>query len=472
MSTQVKSGATVGQQQLQEWVSEAADRLAVPAVAVGVFIDGEEQYARHGVTSLENPLPVDENTLWQMGSTGKTYTATAIMRLVDQGRVELEAPVRTYVPELRLMDEEVASRVTVLHLLNHTAGWAGDLMKPTGDGDDAIARYVENMADLEQVSPLGKTVSYNNASLALAGRVIEKVSGQGYEQAMRDLIFKPLGLDHSFFFPNEIMTRRFVVGHNQSPDGSIKVARPWALPRGGSPAGGISCNSRDLITWARFHLGDGRSKDGTRVLPEKLLKQMQEPTAESAGSAIGDFVGISWLLRDVEGVRLVQHGGDTLGQHSDFVMVPERGFAISTLTNCGPNGSQFNEEVVRWALEAYAQVTERDPEPVSLKGKELAVYTGTYETIAVVCTISAKGGGLSIEAEIKPEVLKDLIEQGEEAPESPPISIGLLAGPGDRYIVTEGPAKGMKGYFVRNDSGQVESVHVGGRLAIRISDKT
>ena len=101
----------------------------------------------HGVTSVENPLPVDEHTLFQFGSTGKTFTATAIMRLVDQGRVDLDATVRTYLPELTLSDESVAGAVTVLQLLNHTAGWSGDVFDNTGDGDDALARYVELMAD-------------------------------------------------------------------------------------------------------------------------------------------------------------------------------------------------------------------------------------------------------------------------------------------------------------------------------------
>ena len=87
---------------LQPKLTELATELDVPGVAVGVLLDGEEHYAFAGVTSVENPLPVDETTLFQFGSTGKTYTATAIMRLVEQGKVDLDAPVRTYVPELRV----------------------------------------------------------------------------------------------------------------------------------------------------------------------------------------------------------------------------------------------------------------------------------------------------------------------------------------------------------------------------------
>jgi len=461
---------TVDKDQLQKQLTERATELEVPGVAVGVYHDGVEQHVFHGVTSVENPLPVDENTLFQFGSTGKTYTATAMLRLVDRGLVDLSAPVRNYVPELLLKDEDVARTVTVLHLFNHTAGWQGDLFEDTGEGDDTLARYVERMATIEQVTPLGSVVSYNNASLSLAGRLIEKVTGLVFEKAIKELVLDPLGLSHTLFSPNEIMTRRFAAGHEQHPDGTIKVSRPWTMARSGNPMGGMSANSADMITWARFHLGDGKSANGTTVLPEALLRKMQQPTAEMGGSALGDFVGISWLLRDVEGVRIVGHGGDTVGQHSQFVMIPERDFAISVMTNCGPNGSQLNEELVRWALEAYVGVIDRDPEPIDSSDEELAPYAGRYETIAAWADITVEAGRLIVNVEIKPETLAQLKEQGSEEPEQPPIPLGLLAGPGDRYVVSDGPAKGMKGYFVRNAAGEIEAVHVGGRLATRTGD--
>lgn len=458
------------QQQLQTAVTEAAERLAVPGVAVGVFAGGAEHYAVHGVTSVENPLPVDTGTLFQFGSTGKTYTATAIMILSERGLVELDVPVRRYVPELRLKDDETARKVTVLQLLNHTAGWAGDLMDNTGSGDDALAKYVEKMAGLEQVTPLGSTVSYNNASLSLAGRIIEKVTGATFEQAMKELIFDPLGLRRSFFFEKDVMTRRFVVGHNQHPDGHITVARPWSMARGSYPAGGITSDIRDLITWARLHLGDGRAADGTRLLSADLLRSMQRPTAKSPGNAVGDAVGIGWWLRDVGGVRLVSHGGNTIGQDSGFDLVPERNFAIATLTNCSPNGGQFNEDMRRWALANYLDVVERDPDPIMLSESELLRYAGRYETIAATADITVSNGGLLATVEIKPEVLAQLHASGEEEPDQPPFPLGLLPGPPDRYVVTDGPARGMKGYFARSEHGEVTAVHLGGRLATRVTN--
>jgi CubicO group peptidase (beta-lactamase class C family) len=453
---------------LQDKVTELAEQLEVPGVSVGVLHDGEEHYGYAGVTSVENPLPVDETTLFQFGSTGKTYTATAMMRLVEQGKVDLDAPARTYLPELRLQDEDVAKRVTVLQLFNHTAGWEGDLMDNTGDGDDALEKYVARMERIQQVSPLGETVSYNNASLSVAGLIIARICGTTYEQAIRDLLLDPMGMSSTFFFPNEVMTRRFAVGHNRKDeDGTISVARPWAMPRGNAPAGGMSANAKDQLAWARFHLGDGTAADGTRLLGKENLARMQQPTADMAGSALGDHVGISWLLADIEGVRTVGHGGTTNGQHSEFKMIPERDFAIISMTNCGPNGPQLNDQLTKWALEHYLGLVEPEPEPIRLPDAELAPYTGHFETIAAFVDIVAEDGRLSATVTIRPEMAAVLRESGEEVPDQPPILFALLAGKPDAYVVDEGPAKGMKGYFSRGSDGSVDGVHVGGRLATR-----
>lgn len=445
---------------LQKHLTELGEGLAVPGVAVGMLLDGLEEHAFHGVTSLENPLPVDEHTLFQFGSTGKTYTATAIMALVHQGRVALDEKVRTYLPDFKLKDEDVAREVTVLHLLNHTAGWSGDVLTNTGDGDDALQKYVDLLADVDQVSPLGTAVSYNNASLSVAGSIIARLTGKTYEQGMRELVLDPLGMNETLFFPNEIMTRRFAVGHNQHPDGRIETARPWALPRGNNPAGGMSATSRDQIRWAKFHLGDG-----SPLMSQELLDLMKQPTFDMRGSALGDYVGISWLMRDVNGVRFVGHGGDTNGQHSHFLTIPERNFALSIMTNCGPNGSQLMDQLEKWILDSYLGIVEDEPEAVKLPDEALAEYVGTYKTVAVSIEITAQDGWLLANAEIDPEVWKQISD--DEMPDQPPIPLGLIEGPGDRYVVPEGEGKGMKGYFSRDEAGKISGVHLGGRLATR-----
>ena len=450
--------------ELQGQVSVLAGELEVPGVAVGVLLGDEEHVAVHGVTSVEDPLPIDRHTLFQIGSTGKTYTATAIMRLVERGAIDLDAPVRTYVPELKLKDETVARDVTVLHLLNHSAGWDGDLFKETGEGDDALERYVELMADIEQITPLGQTVSYNNASLGLAGLVIQRVTGMTYEQTVKELVLDPLGLERSLFEAKQIMTYRFSNGHKRSQDGTITVTRPWDTGRYGAPMGGLASDVDDQLAWARFHLGDGATPGGERLLEPATMERMQQPTIESPGNALGDAVGISWLLRNVEGVRVVAHGGDTAGQHSIFELAPDHRFAITSMTNCGPNGGEFNELITRWAFQSYLGVEITDPEPLHLDADGLAPYVGHYETIAATLDLEAADGVLMAIVTVRPEVLEEL---GEEPDDEPPIPIGILPGEGDHYTVPEGPAKGMRGYFTRGDDGAINGVHVGGRYATR-----
>jgi CubicO group peptidase (beta-lactamase class C family) len=201
---------------------------------VGLY-DGEDEYvASFGVTSVENPLEVTSDTLFQIGSTTKTLTGTAIMALVERGMLDLDEPVRTYLPNLRLSDEEVASRVTSRHLLTHVGGWVGDVFEDTGGGDDALEKVVERLADAPQLTPLGEVYSYNNSAFYLAGRVVEVLSGKTFETAARELVLDPLGMDESFFFPGEVMTRRFAVGHLVK-GGEPAVSRPWVVPRNAAP---------------------------------------------------------------------------------------------------------------------------------------------------------------------------------------------------------------------------------------------
>ena len=450
---------------LQQKVDELSAELGVTGVAAAIWHDGQESYAFAGVTSVDNPLPVDERTLFQFGSTGKTFTATAIMRLVQEGRVDLSAPVRSYVPEFATKQPEVADQVTVLQLLNHTAGWDGDFFADTGNGDDALASYVARMVELDQVTELGTTVSYNNASLALAGRVIEKVTGSTFEQAVRDLVLDPLGLADTLALPGQIMTRRFAVGHTRADDGTVTVNEPWSLPRSVTAAGGMSATAADQLAWARFHLGGGTARDGSRVLPEELVRQMQQPTADMRGSALGDAVGISWLLREVDGVQLVGHGGTTNGQYSDFTMVPARDFAVLSMTNSGPNGSELNTRLTAWALEHHLGVHEADPELLVLGDDALTVYAGRYETIATVSEVSVETGQLVVTSWSKAAMTAAL---GDKAAEKTRMPVTLVAGERDPFVISAGPAKGMRGYFARDSAGHLAGMHFGGRLAARV----
>ncbi len=147
---------TTSRETLSGFVASAAEGFGVPGVAAGVWAGGREVYSCHGVTSIENPLPVDPDTVFVVGSVTKTFTATAMMRLVADGKVDLDAPVRRYVPEFTLKDERAAAAITVLNLLNHTAGLDWRMSAETGEGDDALALYVAKMAQSEPIALAGR----------------------------------------------------------------------------------------------------------------------------------------------------------------------------------------------------------------------------------------------------------------------------------------------------------------------------
>ncbi len=446
--------------ELQDVVGALAEELHVPGVAVGVLHDGREAHAFHGVTSIENPLPVDERTLFLCGSTTKTFTATAIVRLVGQGLVDLDAPARTYVPELQVEDEEAAASVTVLQLLNHTSGWDGDFFRNTGDGDDALARYVEAMSGLTQVTPPGAAVSYNNAAFGVAGRLVEKVTGSPYETALRELLLGPLDLQDTLFFSRDLVTRRFAVDHQRLQDGGTNLL-PFGFPRATNPVGGLATTTRDLIAWARFHLGDGDS-----LLTPELARRMHEPTVEAPGWSQGDAVGISWLLSDVAGLRVVGHGGATLGQLSLFKIVPERGFALVSCTNCSPVGAAFNERIMQWAWETLLDAPIPEPETSARTADEVEPYCGRYETVANLIDVTPNGNGVSLLVVDRPEVLAEL---GAELEQEPPVPFLFRAGHADRIVCTTPPYRGSTGFFVRDQSGRVTAVNAFGRHAVRTS---
>src|SRR2546430_8990381 len=275
-------------------------RYHVPGVAIGILHDGDEDIAAYGVTNLEHPLPVDGDTLFQIASITKTITATVVMRLVERGALDLDAPVRRYLPEFRLRDEDAAKGATLRHLVTHTGGWLGDCFADFGKGDDALARYVAAMAELEQLTPLGEIWHYSNSSFALLGRLIEVVTGKTYEAATRELLFVPLGMTRSCFSAGEAITHRVAVGH-VIVDEKPTVARPWAFPRAATPVGGIVSTANDLMRYARFHLGDGRAPDGARLLSRESLDLMRTPLADAD---LDRKVGVSWFVRTVGGVRL------------------------------------------------------------------------------------------------------------------------------------------------------------------------
>ncbi|MGI8691260.1 MAG: serine hydrolase domain-containing protein [Thermomicrobiales bacterium] len=443
---------------MHAFVARAMTHYHIPGVAVGVYHDGAQQVGGLGVTNVDHPLAVDARTLYQIGSISKTFTGTTAMRLVEQGKLDLDAPIRAYLPDLKLADAEATERATMKHLLTHTGGWVGDYFDDLGAGDDALAKMVAAMANVPQVAPLGTLWSYNNAGFALAGRVIETLTDQPFEAAVQSLVLDPLGMRHTFYFARNIVTERFAVGHTVKGD-TPTVARPWELPRTVSPAGGLLSDVLDLLVYARFHMGDGTAQSGARVLSPESLAFMQSPLYSKGSSG---EMGLTWMLEDVGGVRTVRHGGGTVGQQTTFVFVPSRNFALAVLTNAD-RGSELHGEATKWILKKYLGLEDPEPAILAATAEQLAPYAGRYTSALSDLELTVRDSGFRLQ-----RIPKGGFPNKEQpAPPLPP-SVRAALYDENLLIVRDEPMQGTRGEFLRDSDGAIAWLRLGSRAHRRV----
>ena len=435
--------------QLAALVTQKMSEYQVPGVAFGIVRDGRVTARGFGVTNVDDPQPITADTVFPIASISKTVTATAIMRLVEQKKIELDAPVRRYLPEFRVQDPAASAAVTIRHLLTHTPGWEGQLT--TEDrGAQTNAHFIDTMRELPQLAAPGEVWSYNNAGFTVAGRVIEAVTGQSIHQAIRSLVFQPLGLTRSFTRLDDVATYRFSVAHRPQASGPV-VVRP--LMRSSSiTAGGMAMSLRDMLSYASFHLGTGTGPDGARVLERASLDAMRAPHAPKRGT--DDEMGLGWHLRRVGGVLTAAHGG-TLGHCLLVEIVPERNLAFAILTN-QTDGWRLIQDVERATLNALANVSLAPTQSIAHRGvnetmadapllatqPDPAPYVGVYRRPPVgMNTVRVENGQLLLDRS----------------------TIAFFAP--DRAIVTAGNQRGNPVEFIRRTDGAVGWIRVVGRIA-------
>jgi CubicO group peptidase (beta-lactamase class C family) len=441
-------------------VQGEASRWNVPGIAVGILVDGGVETTSTGFANLATRVPMTDDTISQIGSISKVFTATLAMILVEDGLLDLDTPVVTYLPELVLADETVRDTVTLQHLLSHTSGIEGDRFIDYGRGDDALARAIAEFESLRQWFVPGDLWSYSNAGFYLACRVIEAVSGKPFETVFRERLVEPLGLETCFFFTEEIIPHAHAVGHylKKREDGPTVVPY-YSLPRHVAGTGLVVTSTRELLRFAQLHMGNGKV-GRTRLLSTKAAKAMQEPIAEA-----GDFYrhyGLGWCIHEFPEFRTISHGGATNGFRANLTAIPEKGFAIATLTN-GEPGSRAIQEIEAWALQHYLELSRPLPEPVSLSAKKTEAFAGDYTRHDGRFTVSVAPHGLDF------RMLSLDEETGEEEADR---TFPLVAVGDRRFWVPDGPMKGAVIDFITyegNGSTQ-EFVRLGGRLAERVAE--
>lgn len=434
----------------------------VPGAALGIVHDGAVSIRGLGITNVEDPLPVTAHTVFPIASISKTFAATAMMRLVEQGKVDLRTPVRTYLPDFRVRDEAASRDATLWHLLTHLGGWEGQVSGPDR-GTETLRNFVGSITDLMQIAPPGAAWSYNNAGFSIAGRVIEIATGTPINRAVRDLVFQPLGLEHAGTTAGEFIVQRFAAGHS-TRDGTATLIRPFS-PSASVTAGGVGLCMTDLLAYARFHMGDGTTANGERVLTRESLERLRAP--QSAKQSTDDQMGIGWHLRNMGPIRTASHGG-TLGGHILLLeIVPERNFAIAILTNSNV-GWRVIQDVEREALKSYLGATFALNQAIAHRGlvetlpsveplaqqPDPTPYVGTYARPSNSVIVRAQGSSL---------LVQERPSGGRPAAAEMPVS---FYGP-DRSVVTDGPQRGQSIEFVRGANGRVDWIRVVGRVASR-----
>ncbi|MBL7252910.1 serine hydrolase domain-containing protein [Paractinoplanes lichenicola] len=398
-------------------LAEIAERHDVPGATLGILHEGEIGEAAYGVLNLRTGVDVTTDSLFQIGSISKVWTTTLVMQLVDEGKLQLDAPLVDVLPELRLSDPGVTAKVTMRHLLTHTSGIDGDVFTDTGRGDDCLEKYVAGLADAAQNHPLEATWSYCNSGFSLAGRVIEKLTGGTWDAAVRERLVAPLGLTRTVTLPEEALLHRAAAGH-VTHDGKQTVAPVWAIPRSAGPAGSIISTVADLLTFAKMHLDGGVSPGGARVLGEASVAAMAEHQVELPDKhTLGDSWGLGWERADWAGHRLIGHDGNTIGQAAFLRILPGRGFAVALLTN-GGNGAKLYEELYR---EIFAELVDVPvPHPLGPPSTPVEVdptpYVGVYERASIRQEISVGANGPVMRVSITGAMAELLQEQPTDYP--------------------------------------------------------
>jgi len=378
------------------WLDERLPSLLrkheVPGAAWAVLRGDQVVDGAAGLLSKATGVEATADSVFQIGSVTKLWTSSLVLQLADEGLLGLEDPVRAHLPEFRVADEAASGQITVRQLLNHTAGFEGDVFTDTGVGDDCLEKYVATLHDVPQLFPPGEQFSYNNAGYCVLGRLVEVLRGKPYDVCLREHLITPLGLTHTATGPYEAIMFRAAMGHIETEPGAGYEPAPfWAMARSNAPAGSmLAMRPRDLVAFARMHLEDGRAADGTQVLAPGTAARMhgREVDLPELG-LMGTSWGLGFERFDTPAGEIIGHDGSTIGQNAFLRMVPEAGLAVALLTNGGDTVSLYHDVVghVLGELSEVALPALPSP-PAEPRQIDAERYTGTYSAQVFDLTVT------------------------------------------------------------------------------------
>lgn len=318
---------------IDEYVQQQIMAGDIPGLAV-VIVQGDKvvYLEGFGVTSVKTPSPVSPQTVFDLASSSKSFTALAVLLLRDEGLVDLDAPVQRYLPDFQLADPEASAQITVRQLLNQTGGLPGTFSEPLlyHDGSDAFDKMVAALGRVRLNQSPGSSFEYANMNYSLLGALVEKVSGIPFEDFVQQRIFTPLGMAHTTLYPSQAREFERADGH-QPMFGQI-VARDIPIFRSAVPVGWVMSSAEDMGEWLIAQLNEGRTASG-QVIAASDIEEMHTPGVlfTRNGEEVG--YGMGWFVGHNAGELAIWHGGDTPNFMSDMILLPEYKLGVVVLAN-------------------------------------------------------------------------------------------------------------------------------------------
>jgi CubicO group peptidase (beta-lactamase class C family) len=431
---------------LDTYVANSMKTFDVPGLAVAIVKDGKVVVAKgYGVRKMGDPTPVDENTMFGIGSNTKAFTTAALAGLMDEGKLSWDDPVYQRLPGFVMYDPYVSHEMTIRDLLTHRSGMGlgeGDLLfwpQTTYTRDEIIYK----LRFMKPASSFRSHYAYDNLLYMTAGQIIPAVTGVSWDDYIRQQIFEPLGMNHS-----NVSNAAFKPGDDRAfphsrVDGKLQVIRFEVLDNAG-PAGAINSSAADMAKWVQLQLKRGKfvGREG-RLFSEQRSKEMWSPqTILPIGDYPSPLAGLKpnfadyalgWMVRDYHGRKLVGHTGGVGGFVSRVMLVPEENLGVVVLTNDEEDGAfdsilyhvldhYFNLPPTDW-IAAYKSVRDMDEKDAAetIKKAEgaraadskpslpLEKYAATYNDAWYgPITIRYENSGLVITFDRTPSMIGDL----------------------------------------------------------------
>jgi CubicO group peptidase (beta-lactamase class C family) len=312
--------------------------LDLPGLAVGVVQDGRVAYARgFGLRDVATRKPLSERSLFHMASVSKLFVTTAVVQLWERGRLDLAEPVTRYLPYFALADERYTA-ITVEQMLSHTSGMPDvedyDWAQPEYD-EGAAERYVRSLRDQKMIADPGVKFAYSNMAFEVLGDLVAKVSGEPFEEYVQSNVLGPAGMRHSTFLKERVSPRLATSPHLRTP--RLDVSDIYPYHRAHAPSSTLHSSALEMCAWGQVHLNRG-TLQGRQILAPATYDLLWRPRApvDWGEGPETEKIGLGWFLWEHRGLRAVSHGGGDVGFNTYFVMLPEKGAAVTVLTNVLP----------------------------------------------------------------------------------------------------------------------------------------